>query len=119
MNSDVTQQPSRTWYAMPATLQVVDKKVWFDESGARHGETPNMVINCNSEADMFLIAAAPDLLVALKAALSALDGARGNINPERGFADEVEGEIAAAMASCESVLAKAEPLLNYAAPSSF
>lgn len=114
MNSDVTQHPSRTWYAMPATLQVVDKKVWFDEGGARHGETPNMVINCNSESDMYLIAAAPDLLGALKAALSALDGARHNINPERGFADEVEGEIAAAMAFCESALAKADPLLTSA-----
>lgn len=63
------------WYAHPLTLQVVDKKMWFDEHGARHGDTPNMVIDCNSVADTHLIAAAPEMLSALKAALPILDRA--------------------------------------------
>jgi len=61
------------WYAHPSTLQVVDKKMWFDENGARHGDTPNMVINCNSAADTHLIAAAPEMLSALKSVLPLLD----------------------------------------------
>lgn len=63
------------WYAHPATQQVVDKEMWFDEHGARHGDTPNMVIDCNSVADTHLIAAAPDMLAALKAAIPILDRA--------------------------------------------
>ena len=54
------------WYAHPATQQVVDKEMWFDEHGARHGDTPNMVIDCNSVADTHLISAAPDMLAALE-----------------------------------------------------
>lgn len=34
-----------------------------------------------------------ELEEALDVALAALEEARGNINPERGFADELEGEI--------------------------
>lgn len=55
------------WFAHPFTLQVVDKKMWFDEDGSRHGDTPNMVINCDSQADTHLIAAAPEMLAALEA----------------------------------------------------
>lgn len=57
------------WYARPLVLQVVDKKIWFDDAGARHGDTPNMVIDCNSVADTHLIAAAPELLAALECLL--------------------------------------------------
>ena len=60
------------WYAHPLTLQVVDKKMWFDEDGARHGDTPTMVIDCNSLADTHLIAAAPELLAALEMMLEAV-----------------------------------------------
>lgn len=42
---------------------------------------------------------------ALKVALDALEGAQGNINPERGFADEVETEIAAAVEQARAALA--------------
>lgn len=61
------------WFAHPFTLQVVDKKMWFDEDGSRHGDTPNMVINCDSPADTHLIAAAPEMLAALEAVLPFLD----------------------------------------------
>ena len=63
------------WYARPFTLQVVDKKIWFDDDGSRHGETPNMVIECQRAADTHLIAAAPEMLSALKAVLPILDRA--------------------------------------------
>lgn len=52
------------WYAYPNVLQVADKKYWFTDDGARHGDTPNMVIECARVADAHLIAAAPDLLQA-------------------------------------------------------
>lgn len=61
------------WYAHPLTLQVVDKKMWFDVDGVRHGDTPNMIIECNSVADTHLIAAAPDMLKALEVVLPFLD----------------------------------------------
>lgn len=51
------------WFA--DGLTVCDKRVWFDEAGARHGDTPNMVIKAMSAADAALISAAPDLLEAL------------------------------------------------------
>ena len=70
MRAKHTQGP---WFAHPLTLQVVDKKMWFDEDGARHGDTPNMVINCDSLADTHLIAAAPEMLAALEAVLPFLD----------------------------------------------
>jgi hypothetical protein len=61
------------WFARPTVLQVVDKKIWFDEDGSRHGDTPNMVLNCDSVADTHLIAAAPEMLAALEAVLPLLD----------------------------------------------
>ena len=42
---------------------------------------------------------------ALEVALEALEGAKGNINPERGYADEVEAEVAAAIEQAQSALA--------------
>jgi hypothetical protein len=41
---------------------------------------------------------------ALKKAHEALDGAKGNINPERGFCDETEAEIRSAMDAAETAL---------------
>lgn len=40
----------------------------------------------------------------LKVALEALEGAEGNINPERGYAKELEDEIAAAIKLVKSAL---------------
>lgn len=74
------------WFARPSVLQVTDQKVWFDADGVRHGETPNMVIECNCVADTHLIAAAPDLLVALQALGVVGDGycyCSHERNPER------------------------------------
>ena len=41
---------------------------------------------------------------ALKVAMDALDGCSGSINPERGYADEVELEVAKAIAAIDKVL---------------
>lgn len=43
---------------------------------------------------------------ALEVALEALESAKGNINPERGFSDEVEAELAAAIEQAQAALAK-------------
>ena len=61
------------WFAYPKSLQVADKRFWFAEDGSRHGETPNMLIDCMTEAECHLIAAAPDLLEALQLALPHLE----------------------------------------------
>lgn len=47
------------------------------------------------------------MLVALETAREALDNARGNINQERGFADELEKELASAL---DAVTAAAQRL---------
>lgn len=61
------------WYVCPSGLTVADKRVWFDEHGARHGETPNMVITAMTPADARLIAAAPEALAAASAAAGLLE----------------------------------------------
>ena len=53
-----TQGP---WFVVPQGCFVADRKVEFDGDGARVGETPNMCIECASEADAHLIAAAPEM----------------------------------------------------------
>lgn len=60
------------WFVCPDSLTVCDKRVWFDEAGARHGDTPNMVIKAVSAADAALIAAAPELLEALEQAVTSM-----------------------------------------------
>ena len=59
------------WFADTGRNAVYDKRVWFDESGARFGDTPNLVVRIEGgrQADVHLIAAAPELLEALKLAL--------------------------------------------------
>ena len=55
---------------------VYDKRVWINQDGSRDGETPNLVVVVSPEdaiADARLIAAAPDLLDALKEATAALE----------------------------------------------
>lgn len=69
-NSKHTPGP---WYSMPYSLQVTDKKMWFDEDGSRHGDTPNMILDCLTEADCHLIAAAPDMLAALQGYVDAFE----------------------------------------------
>lgn len=49
-----------------------------------------------------------DLIDTIKVALEALEGAQGNINPERGFADEVEAEVSAAIDKCRAAIASTE-----------
>lgn len=49
------------WFVVPQGCFVADRKVEFDGDGARVGETPNMCIECASEADAHLIAAAPEM----------------------------------------------------------
>ena len=55
------------WFADTGRNAVYDKRVWFDESGARFGDTPNLVVRIEGgrPADVHLIAAAPELLAAL------------------------------------------------------
>ena len=54
------------WFADTGRNAVYDKRVWFDESGARLGDTPNLVVRIEGgrQADVHLIAAAPELLEA-------------------------------------------------------
>ena len=49
------------WFADTGRNAVYDKRVWFDESGARFGDTPNLVVRIEGgrPADVHLIAAAP------------------------------------------------------------
>ena len=56
------------WFADTGRNAVYDKRVWFDESGARFGDTPNLVVRIEGgrQADVHLIAAAPELLDALR-----------------------------------------------------
>ena len=56
------------WFADTGRNAVYDKRVWFDESGARFGDTPNLVVRIEGgrPADVHLIAAAPELLGALE-----------------------------------------------------
>lgn len=49
------------WFVVPQGCFVADRKVEFDGDGARVGETPNMCIECASEANAHLIAAAPEM----------------------------------------------------------
>ena len=49
-----------------------------------------------------------ELLAALEAALEVLDNVQGNINPERGYADELEGDVSAAVAMARAAIAKAK-----------
>lgn len=60
------------------------------------------------EASVALIAAAPGLLAALRAALSALEEASGHVNPELGFADDAEREIGQAIDLARAAIARAE-----------
>lgn len=61
------------WYAYPNVLQVADKHFWFDVDGSRHGETPNMIIECPDIETTRLVAAAPDLLQSCRGMLHALE----------------------------------------------
>ena len=63
------------WYQGGGIQQycVYDKKVWLNPDGSRGGDTPNLVVvvsPADAIADARLIAAAPELLDACKAALS-------------------------------------------------
>ena len=63
------------WFADTGRNAVYDKRVWFDESGARFGDTPNLVVRIEGgrPADVHLIAAAPELLAALIEAARCLE----------------------------------------------
>ena len=46
------------------------------------------------------------ILATLEKAREALDDTRGNINPERGYADELEGDVVSALESVESLISR-------------
>lgn len=39
------------WFADTGRNAVYDKRVWFDESGARFGDTPNLVVRITPQAE--------------------------------------------------------------------
>jgi hypothetical protein len=49
-----------------------------------------------------------ELLAALETALAALEGAEGDINPERGYADELEEEVSTAVGTVRAAIAAAK-----------
>lgn len=53
------------------------------------------------------------LITRLKAVEEALEEARGNINPERGFADELEQQIEAALSDLRELIKEAEGQTAY------
>ena len=70
-----TQHTPGPWYQGVGIQQycVYDKKVWINSDGSRGGDTPNLVVvvsPADAIADARLIAAAPELLDACKAAFS-------------------------------------------------
>lgn len=90
------------WFSYPKSLQVADKRFWFAEDGSRHGETPNMVIDCMTEADCHLIAAAPDLLEALQAVLAILP-----VCPQNTGIAGIEARYNCAVVGARAAIAKA------------
>lgn len=65
------------WFVVPQGSFVADKKVEFDSDGARIGDTPNMCIECASEADAHLVAAAPEMYQALTLACAVVADGTG------------------------------------------
>jgi hypothetical protein len=50
------------------------------------------------------------LAAALRQAAEALDSVKGNVNPERGFCDELEAEVSAALDAARAALGSSDPL---------
>ena len=50
-----------SWHVAPNGIYVADKRLWWDDGGARCGDTPNIVIDCGTSENAALIALAPDL----------------------------------------------------------
>lgn len=61
------------WFTSPDGWRVTDKIVSFDEDGARHGETPNICIFAESEANARFIAWAREGVPALLAEIASKD----------------------------------------------
>ena len=87
------------WFADTGRNAVYDKRVWFDESGARFGDTPNLVVRIEGgrPADVHLIAAAPEMYAALVAAEARLRSLEKTIDSEFGDCKS-EDEMEAAKA---------------------
>ena len=99
MNSSNTSPAP--WFSDTGRNAVYDKRVWFDESGARFGDTPNLVVRIEGgrPADVHLIAAAPELLEALRGML-ALD----EEHHQRGHCDD---DVCAEVRKARAAIAKA------------
>ena len=82
------------WFVVPQGCFVADRKVEFDGDGARVGETPNMCIECASEADAHLIAAAPEMYHAIIRCISELERASSmGINIVPGVIEDACGAL--------------------------
>ena len=71
------------WHVAPDGYRVTDKLVTFDGQGARHGDTPNIVIFAETKPNAHFIAAARDLVPALAADIARLTAALSEAQFER------------------------------------
>lgn len=62
-------------YLLDCGYRIADKPVTFDADGARHGETPNIVMFCETQPNARFFAAARDLVPALAAERDAAEAA--------------------------------------------
>lgn len=99
---------------MPTT---VDRRPYFaDHPESGYLESDDCWCDNNREAVTWFIdnhhqvraavEGSAEMLGALNVALSVLDDVRGNINPERGFADELEADISKALRGLCTTIAK-------------
>lgn len=117
--------PSSSWGFNVTRLfafgqHLTDKpNVGIDESGARTGDTPNIVIDAGTAKLAALFAAASDMLSALREAQSALSSVMEQLSQCSGMFDDEDGAVAAAMEEGEAAdeaisaaIAKAEGRAN-------
>ena len=72
-----------------------------------HGQLARSCNICDLERELKAVTAQRDkLLKALEAARSTLDDVQGNINPERGYADELETDVSRALGIALAAIAE-------------